>query len=108
MRNRAQFWRCLRMLAILAVAVAVPGQLRAQPPLSNLCQTAFGICAVGYAPINTPCACGPRRDRGRITLPPPDWGNACGTAFGVCRVNFMPIGSRCICGGRDPGQIIGR
>ena len=106
MSHRAAIRRWVRVSVILAIVAIVPSEPQAQPPLSNLCQTAIGICLVGYAPVNAPCACG--RDPGRITLPPPNWGNACGTPFGVCRVNFAPIGSRCICGGRDLGQIIGR
>jgi hypothetical protein len=105
MRYGKAIWRGVSVSAILALFALLPSPLRAQLPMSNLCQTAFGICPVGYAPVNSPCRCA--RDPGRIVMPPPNWGNACGTAFGVCRVNFAPIGSRCSCG-RDPGQIIGR
>ena len=115
-----------RLLAILVGAAALAAVAYADAPFTNACQTPFGVCFVGPAPVGAPCTCVPAPGvyhPGRMTFleapsrpatahrpPPPNFhpiSNACGTRFGVCQVMPAPVGSGCGCG-RDPGQIIPR
>jgi hypothetical protein len=88
------------------------------PPLSNACQTAFGVCPAPLAPVGAPCLC-VGKDPGRMIFmpfnsPPPvqqqTFSTSCATAFGVCQTSPAPVGGPCTCfgpGGRpDAGRVI--
>lgn len=112
---------------LLLVALgAVSGSEAQAPPLSNACQTRFGICPAPIAPVGAPCVCG-MGDPGRMIFapmqqqqmrPPQDFRQqrplttACGTPFGVCQTPFAaPAGAPCTCvgpRGPDAGQMIAR
>jgi len=106
--------------AIFALgALAQPAHAQ-QAPLTNACQTPYGVCFVGVAPVGAPCGCVPMPNvlhPGRMVFLPPasqshqaranaqPISTACGTRFGVCQVGPAPVGSQCGCGS-DPGQRI--
>jgi hypothetical protein len=111
-----------RAIAVLLAAVLLPVAGHAQVPLTNACQTQFGVCLAPVAPVGTPCSCipaygPPHPGRMIFTSPPggpaqapmnpagPPISNACGTQFGVCPVMPAPVGSPCGCG-PHPGQVI--
>jgi hypothetical protein len=115
-----------------AVVVAIMGLASAgqAQPLSNACQTQYGVCSAPLAPVGAPCVCGPGHP-GRMLFATsegsawqgpseaPGWqspsrgrgSTGCATPFGVCQVPYpAPIGSPCTClgpRGPDRGQIIG-
>lgn len=112
----------IRILAtVLALGALTQFAHAQQAPLTNACQTAYGVCFVGVAPVGAPCGCVPAPNMlhpGRMVfLPPAQPSNqvraqsikpistACGTRFGVCQVGPAPVGSPCGCGS-DPGQRI--
>lgn len=104
---------------IFTALVLVSGSEAQGPPLSNSCQTVFGVCAAPVAPVGAPCLCF-GRDPGRMIFVPskpaqqgfPQQGRfstACGTAFGVCQTKPASIGAPCTCfgpRGPDAGQVI--
>lgn len=109
-----------RLTALLLLFAGVQVSAGAQAPLTNACQTQFGVCFTQLAPVGAPCMCGPggpaHQGRMIFTAPPPvqmqapppqlPASIACGTRFGVCQMPFpAPVGTPCSCG-TDPGQII--
>lgn len=105
---------------LFTVLGLVSGSEAQGPPLSNACQTAYGVCPAPVAPVGAPCMC-IGRDPGRMifappALPPPGFphqerlSTACGTRFGVCQTAPAPTGAPCTCvgpRGPDAGQMIG-
>ncbi|MGG5823339.1 hypothetical protein [Falsiroseomonas sp. HW251] len=100
--------------AVALMAVAVAGLLAALPASAQvgaMCQTAFGVCPSGVAPVGAPCFCfAPgRQDPGRIVAPggppPMAFSPFCRTYRGVCQINPTPVGSACGCFG-DVGQVV--
>ena len=104
---------------LFVVLGLVSGSEAQGPPLSDACQTAFGVCRAPVAPVGAPCTCfGPRGpDPGRMLFIPSSpsqqqqtFSTACATPFGVCQTSPAPIGAPCRCfgpRGPDPGRVIG-
>lgn len=109
--------------AIFALGtVLYAASVGAQVPLSNACQTNFGVCPAPVAPVGAPCTCfGDQRghDPGRMIYVTPSGrpgpgfqspvSNFCATPFGVCQMPFQaPVNTPCTCvgpRGPDPGRI---
>ena len=109
--------------AIFALGtVLYAANVGAQVPLSNACQTNFGVCSAPVAPVGAPCTCfssqrGPDPGRMIYTGGPgagiqSPMSNFCGTQFGVCQMPFQaPVNTPCTCvgpRGPDPGRVIWR
>jgi hypothetical protein len=113
----------LKIIVLLSgFLVSVPLAQAGGGPLTNACQTNYGVCFVGVAPAGAPCGCNPAPNvfhPGRMIFlaPPPSYpvqappqqqqpvSNACGTRFGVCQTMPARLGSPCGCG-IEPGRVI--
>lgn len=119
--RRTRMMRAVFAWSAMFCATGIEAQ---QVPLSQACQTPFGVCPAPVAPVGALCTCfGPRGpDAGRmIYAPPPQQAgapnvlpllsNLCRTPFGVCQMPFQaPVSTQCACmgpRGPDPGQVIG-